>query len=217
MPKIRHLFRNKTQASDPSSGINVCEFTKSIFLDPLLLWIDKLKLPDACREPYRFRLASELKSALQQRQSGSILCNEFGWGKNPTWPSVGRVSMKNQPQSVEQPRFLSGWKEIANYLGKGVRTVQRYERALGLPVRRPAGNATGSVVATKPELDAWVAASPIREAFRLTKTESGAGSRTTKSIMTGIEEMTRLREQMMALRSDMRMSVQALCESLYSL
>jgi hypothetical protein len=125
--------------------------------------------------------------------------------------------MKNQPQSVEQPRFLSGWKEIANYLGKGVRTVQRYERALGLPVRRPAGNATGSVVATKPELDAWVAASPIRESFRLTKTESGAGSRTTKSIMSGIEEMTRLREQMMALRSDMRTSVQALCESLYGL
>lgn len=127
--------------------------------------------------------------------------------------------MKKQPQSAEQPRFLSGWKEIANYLGKGVRTVQRYERALGLPVRRPAGTTTGSVVATKVELDAWVAASPIREAFRLTKTESGAGagSRTTKSIMTGIEEMTRLREQMMALRSDMRTSVQALCESLYGL
>lgn len=33
--------------------------------------------------------------------------------------------------------ILSGWKEIANYLRKGVRTVQRYERELGLPIRRP--------------------------------------------------------------------------------
>jgi len=125
--------------------------------------------------------------------------------------------MKNQPQAAEQPRFLSGWKEIANYLGKGVRTVQRYERALGLPVRRPAGNTTGSVVATKAELDAWVAASPIREAFRLTRTDAGSASRMTSSIMTGIGEMTRLREQMMALRNDMRTSVHALCESLYGL
>ena len=122
--------------------------------------------------------------------------------------------MKNQPQSVEQPRFLSGWKEIATIWEREFARCSRYERALGLPVRRPAGNTTGSVVGAKLELDVWVAASPIREAFRLTKTESGAGSRRTKSIMTGIEKMTRLREQMMALPSDMRASVQALCESL---
>ena len=31
---------------------------------------------------------------------------------------------------------LNGWKEIANRLGKGVRTAQRWEKAYGLPVRR---------------------------------------------------------------------------------
>jgi hypothetical protein len=56
-----------------------------------------------------------------------------------------------------QPRTLSGWKNIANYLGKGVRTAQRYERKLALAVRRPASKTTGSVVAVKYELDAWVA------------------------------------------------------------
>jgi hypothetical protein len=56
-----------------------------------------------------------------------------------------------------QSRILSGWKDIANYLGEGVRTVQRYERELGLPVRRPAGKTTGSVTVVKSELDAWVA------------------------------------------------------------
>ena len=60
------------------------------------------------------------------------------------------------------PAFLSGWKEIANYLGKGVRTVQRYERELRLPVHRPNGKSAGSVIATKAELDSWVNASPTQ-------------------------------------------------------
>ena len=35
--------------------------------------------------------------------------------------------------------ILNSWKEIANYLGRGVRTVQRWERDLRLPVHRPKG------------------------------------------------------------------------------
>lgn len=57
-----------------------------------------------------------------------------------------------------QSEILSGWKDIAKYFGNGVRTVQRYERELGLPVRRPVGKPQGSVIATKSELDAWVEA-----------------------------------------------------------
>jgi hypothetical protein len=34
--------------------------------------------------------------------------------------------------------------------------VQRYERALGLPIYRPSRRSPGSVVATKAALDAWV-------------------------------------------------------------
>ena len=64
-------------------------------------------------------------------------------------------------------RVLSGWKEIGTYLGNGVRTVQRYERELDLPVRRPVGHSGGSVIATKAELDGWIAASPSREAYRV--------------------------------------------------
>jgi hypothetical protein len=43
-----------------------------------------------------------------------------------------------KPETV-RPEILSGWKDIANYLGKGVRTVQRYGREMGLPIHRPAG------------------------------------------------------------------------------
>ena len=39
-------------------------------------------------------------------------------------------------QKITQLEILTGWNEIANYLGMGVRTVQRYERELGLPIRR---------------------------------------------------------------------------------
>lgn len=52
---------------------------------------------------------------------------------------------------------LTCWKDIANYMGKGVRTVQRWEQEFGLPVRRPNGMSHKSPVAANPrELDAWM-------------------------------------------------------------
>ena len=58
--------------------------------------------------------------------------------------------------------ILSGWKEIANYLGRGVRTVQRYEIEKHLPIRRPAGE---SVIATKTEIDRWVSIALTQSAW----------------------------------------------------
>ena len=49
---------------------------------------------------------------------------------------------------------LTSWKEIAAYLGKGVRTVQRWEAGMGLPVRRP-GPERHIVLAYSAELDEW--------------------------------------------------------------
>jgi phage terminase Nu1 subunit (DNA packaging protein) len=51
---------------------------------------------------------------------------------------------------------LNSWKEIAAYLGRGVRTVQRWERELGLPVRRPRGRERSAVIALTPDLDRWL-------------------------------------------------------------
>ncbi len=48
------------------------------------------------------------------------------------------------------------WKEIAVYLGKGVRTVQRWEQLFGLPVRRPGDQIKGPVQVTRQELDRWL-------------------------------------------------------------
>ncbi len=64
---------------------------------------------------------------------------------------------------------LSSWKEIASYLGKGVRTVQRWERELGLPVRRPKPNEKQIVLAFPEELDNWLKRSPQRQPTPLIK------------------------------------------------
>lgn len=53
---------------------------------------------------------------------------------------------------------LESWKEIAGYLGRDVRTVQRWERSEGLPVHRHQHGERGSVFAYRAEIDAWRAA-----------------------------------------------------------
>jgi len=53
------------------------------------------------------------------------------------------------------PNILSSWKEIGQYLGKGVRTVQRWEKEADLPVRRQARSSRHAVIALPADLDAW--------------------------------------------------------------
>jgi len=117
--------------------------------------------------------------------------------------------MASANKKREAPKFLTGWKAIAAYLGNGVRTVQRYEREMGLPVRRPAGKSRAAVIATKAELDAWVEASPIRQTFHLTGPTVDT-STFRRNIADGIAEMRRLSGQMLELRNELRGSVAVL-------
>src|SRR5262249_39659453 len=51
---------------------------------------------------------------------------------------------------------LNGWKEIAGYLGKSVRSVQRWERDLALPIHRIATAEGGQIIySRRAEIDAW--------------------------------------------------------------
>lgn len=52
---------------------------------------------------------------------------------------------------------LSGWKEISAYLGKSVRTAQRWEKELSLPVRRIHTEGGEIVFAFREEIDGWLA------------------------------------------------------------
>jgi hypothetical protein len=58
---------------------------------------------------------------------------------------------------------LDSWKEIAAYLRRGARTVQRWEREEGLPVHRLQHDTLGSVHAYRSELDRWWAARTAEE------------------------------------------------------
>lgn len=65
--------------------------------------------------------------------------------------------------SGKQVHILNSWKEIATYMGRGVRTVQRYEHDFGLPVRRLGGKLGRAVVALPQDLDAWLHSAPLAE------------------------------------------------------
>jgi hypothetical protein len=55
---------------------------------------------------------------------------------------------------LSQPR-LDSWKAIASYLGREVRTVQRWEKRERLPVRRHFHTKNGTVYAFRCEIDEW--------------------------------------------------------------
>src|SRR5262250_3631481 len=52
-------------------------------------------------------------------------------------------------------RRLESWGEIASYLRREIRTVQRWERNLGLPIHRLSVGKNASVYAYPSELDKW--------------------------------------------------------------
>jgi adenylate cyclase len=53
------------------------------------------------------------------------------------------------------PDVLDSWKEIAEYLGRDVRTVIRWEQTRGLPVHRLPGGRKSAVYARRSELETW--------------------------------------------------------------
>ena len=57
------------------------------------------------------------------------------------------------------PAILNSWKEIAAYLGRGVRTVQRWEHELSLPVHRIGNGKRSPVYALIPQLKFWLTTS----------------------------------------------------------
>lgn len=61
----------------------------------------------------------------------------------------------NTGSSTTPAERLDSWKEIAAYLRRDVRTVQRWEKSEGLPVHRHQHDKLGSVYAYKPELEKW--------------------------------------------------------------
>jgi hypothetical protein len=80
---------------------------------------------------------------------------------------------------------LESWKEIATYLNRGVRTVQRWERTEGLPVCRHRHDKRGTVYAFRREVDMW------REERRERRDSQGATPEIAGSDKAGVVNLVR--------------------------
>jgi hypothetical protein len=115
----------------------------------------------------------------------------------------------------EESAVLSSWKDIARYMGKGVRTVQRWEHHLGLPVRRPNGASHKSaVLLDRGDLDAWLAtrfsARGTGRDLAAKGTEPSDSAR--NSLREGIRTARALRDANHALTQQIAESVRLLAE-----
>jgi TolB-like protein/Tfp pilus assembly protein PilF len=71
-------------------------------------------------------------------------------------PGSGAKDPLSQKTAQNPSERLESWKEIATYLRRGLRTVQRWEKQEGLPVHRLQHDERARVFAYKSELDSWL-------------------------------------------------------------
>lgn len=64
--------------------------------------------------------------------------------------------MPDDPKKVRPQNLFNSWKEIAAFLDRGVRTVQRWERDHRLPVHRVGNSPRAPVFALQEELLLWL-------------------------------------------------------------
>ena len=57
---------------------------------------------------------------------------------------------------MDEGQVLGSWKEISSFLDRDIRTCQRWERELGLPIHRLDGSSRARVLAYRNELEVWL-------------------------------------------------------------
>ena len=87
-------------------------------------------------------------------------CRGYALDERPIPMADDSPSPASSPASPAPPASSGGvrlesWKEVAAYLHRTVRTVQRWEREQGLPVHRLKHNRLASIYAYPEELDRW--------------------------------------------------------------
>src|SRR5215471_760219 len=107
--------------------------------------------------------------------------------------------------------ILNTWKEIAQYLNRGVRTAQRWERELALPVRRPRAKSRSAVLALRTEIDVWLRSCPSQQPLQI-----GEGKFTAKSPLAPTSTQQLISESRQ-FREDLRHSRKQLATALSEL
>ena len=114
--------------------------------------------------------------------------------------------------ATHSDNLLNSWKEIAVYLNRGVRTVQRWEVELGMPVRRPRGRERSAVIAMRSDLDAWLRACPVTERTAIKR--DGKFPQEIASLQPVISQSSELRGNVRRNREEMRASLNKLLSTL---
>lgn len=106
-------------------------------------------------------------------------------------------------EQVKNRRILNGWKQISQHIDRGVRTAQRWEVLLGMPIHRPALKDRSAVVAFSDELEAWLSrTSPdAREECEAIHDKSESQER----LLRVLDNMSTLVEQSCGLLSQVKM------------
>jgi hypothetical protein len=115
--------------------------------------------------------------------------------------------------SVPRGPLLNSWKEIASYIGRSVRTVQRWER-LGLPVRRLSPTSKSAVLAKSQDIDVWLN-SARSHGFSIQQNDEHIFLR--GSLAESLEISRTLRSQMIQLREERHQDLQKLVQNLQAL
>ena len=116
--------------------------------------------------------------------------------------------------AVPKSNVLNSWKEIATYLGRGVRTVQRWEHDLAMPVRRPRAKSRSAVLALPEEIDAWLRTAPSHELDHVPTTTKVHDKVILAETIAAAED---LRHQCKTLRTEHHRALAHLMENLRSL
>jgi hypothetical protein len=113
---------------------------------------------------------------------------------NPDWPRCWWNEWQARGwQMRDSSDVVDSWKEIASFLRRGVRTVQRWEKSEGLPVHRHHHLKRGSVYALQSEIAVWLQAR-----------QAGGGSRWGKQTMDQFDRLRKLTMRQAVLTSELQ-------------
>lgn len=107
---------------------------------------------------------------------------------------------------LQERKILNSWKEIATYLDRGVRTIQRWHTDLGLPVHKVRNTRHSSVFAYRAEVDQW-----LRECAKQSQAEPlNRPVHRQSSVQLSVERTKELASRMLSLVSQQRDGVCAI-------
>ena len=109
-------------------------------------------------------------------------------------------------QEAKNRTILNGWKQISNHIDRAVRTAQRWEAVLGMPVHRPALKDRSAVVAFSDELELWLTrTSPdVRNECAETEDQATQVNEWNERLLRALDNMSTLVRQSCALASQVQ-------------